>query len=120
MLLKASQNEVILTDDWLGFSSSETLDNTFLTIEPFDVDEAAYQSKDPFKFELSLELSNLKYVHQRSIVTFLDVVGNIGGFNDAIWLAVSGIFGTYSSLMFMRSITQKTSFSSRKSKTGKS
>ena len=38
----------------------------------------------------------------------LDVVGNVGGFNDALWLIINFFMATYSSLMFMKSVTQDT------------
>ena len=39
-------------------------------------------------------------------MTLLDVAGNVGGFNDAIWLLINFFMASYSSLMFMRSVTQ--------------
>ena len=48
------------------------------------------------------------------MVTFLDVIGNIGGFNDAVWLFFSIFLTTYSSLMFMRSVAKKSPFRSSK------
>ena len=59
-----------------------------------------------------MKLSNKSVMHKRQIVTLLDLLGNIGGFNDAIWLLVSFFMGTYSSLMFMRSVTESTPISS--------
>ena len=38
----------------------------------------------------------------------LDVAGNVGGFNDALWLIINFFMATYSSLMFMKSVTQDT------------
>ena len=63
---------------------------------------------------MKLDLSNAKYTHQRSLVTLLDIIGNIGGFNDAIWLCFSTFLSSYSSLMYMRSVSKKIQFSSSK------
>ena len=41
-------------------------------------------------------------------MTLLDVAGNVGGFNDALWLIINFFMATYSSLMFMKSITHNT------------
>ena len=41
-------------------------------------------------------------------MTLLDVAGNVGGFNDALWLIINFFMATYSSLMFMKSVTQDT------------
>ena len=41
-------------------------------------------------------------------MTLLDVAGNIGGFNDALWLIINFFMATYSSLMFMKSVTHNT------------
>ena len=78
------------------------------------VEEASVMDEQ-FKFEMTVELSNVKYLHQRSIMTFLDVIGNVGGFNDAVWLFASFFLGPYSSLMYTRSIASKTPFTSKKS-----
>ena len=59
-----SQNQVELQDDWLGISHDEVIDNTFLTVEPFDLTtEEASVMEEPFKFEMTVELSNVKYLH---------------------------------------------------------
>ena len=41
-------------------------------------------------------------------MTLLDVAGNVGGFNDALWLIINFFMATYSSLMFMKSVTKNT------------
>ena len=41
-------------------------------------------------------------------MTLLDVAGNVGGFNDALWLIINFFMATYSSIMFMKSVTQDT------------
>ena len=53
-------------------------------------------------------LSNKKNTHKRQVMSLLDVVGNVGGFNDALWLLINFFMASYSSLMFMRSVTQNT------------
>ena len=82
-----------MQDDWIGSSHVDVIDNTFLTIEVVEVivEEVGFLD-GPFKFGLSVELSHVMHEHSRSLVTLLEVVGNIGGFNDAIWLIASSIF----------------------------
>ena len=40
-------------------------------------------------------------------MTLLDVAGNVGGFNDAMWLLINLFMVTYSSIMYMRSVAHK-------------
>ena len=40
-------------------------------------------------------------------MTLLDVAGNVGGFNDAMWLLINLFMVTYSSIMYMRSVANK-------------
>ena len=104
-----------MQDDWIGSSHVDVIDNTFLTIEVVEVIvEEVGKLDGPFNFALSVELSHVMHEHSRSLVTLLEVVGNIGGFNDAIWLIASSIFCSYSSMMYMRSITNTMPFSSKK------
>ena len=104
-----------LQDDWIGSTHQDVIDNTFLTIEEIVVTvEEVGKLRGPFEFGLTLQLSHVKHLHQRSLVTFLEVIGNIGGFNDAVWLFASPFFGMYSSLMYMRSVTNTIPFSSKK------
>ena len=89
------------------------LDNTFLTIDPYSISEeenSVTNEEDPFKFHMKAVLSNQKYTHSRTLVSFLDLIGNIGGFSDAIWLIISTFMSSYSALMFMQSITKKIPF----------
>ena len=60
---------------------------------------------------MTISLSNKVKEHKRQVVTALDVVGNVGGFNDAIYLFISMFMSTYSSLMYMRSVTNNTPIS---------
>ena len=48
------------------------------------------------------------YIHERKSETVLDVLGNIGGFNDAILLIVGPLMLYYSSLQFSIAIPQGT------------
>ena len=110
----ASQNEVVLNDDWLGFNQNEVIDNTYLTLETPEMTTQQVELTDPFKLDLFLMLSNHKYHHKRSLVTFLEVIGNVGGFNDAVWLLFSSFLSSYSAIMYMRSISMTTLLRSSK------
>ena len=56
---------------------------------------------------MSIDISNKKVVHKRQIMTLLDVAGNVGGLNDAMWLLVNFFMVTYSSIMYMRSVAHE-------------
>ena len=60
---------------------------------------------------MAILLSNKVVEHKRQVVTALDVVGNVGGFNDAIHFIISIFMSSYSSLMYMRSVTNSTPIS---------
>ena len=49
-------------------------------------------------FSLKVHLSNTMYIHERKSDTILNVLGDIGGFNDAILLIVGPLMLYYSSL----------------------
>ena len=53
-------------------------------------------AKDVF-FSLSVSLSNTMYIHERKSGTVLNVLGDIGGFNDAILLLFGPLILYYSS-----------------------
>ena len=59
--LQASQNEVVLNDDWLGFNQKEVIDNKYLTLETPDITTSEPELTEPFKLDMFLRLSNLKY-----------------------------------------------------------
>ena len=114
--IEVAQNEVHLTDDYIGLFHSESLDNSFLTVDSFEETNTAIDAEYvPFEFDMTIKLSNKTMLHKRQIVSFLDYLGTVGGFYDAIWLTISFFMGTFSSLMFMRAITNNHPYS-RKSK----
>ena len=59
--MQASQNEVILNDDWLGFNQNSVIDNKYLTLETPTISTGDIEHTDPFKLDMRLRLSNLKY-----------------------------------------------------------
>ena len=54
---------------------------------------------------MKLRLSNKLIEHKRQVTSFLDVVGNVGGFNDAVYITMSLLISFYSSQMYMQSLT---------------
>ena len=52
--------------------------------------------------------------HERKAYTFMDLLGDFGGFNDAIIFIVSTLFAGYSARMFEASISTKLDNATRK------
>ena len=60
-----------------------------------------------FELECHIELSNKKYSYNRRAYTILDLLGDFGGFNDAI-LMICGVFMKYySKTLFKATISQE-------------
>ena len=55
-------------------------------------------------FTALLSLSSTKYIHERKSNTYLNWMGDVGGFNDAICLILSPLVFYYSSKMYEVSI----------------
>ena len=56
---------------------------------------------------------NITY-YERKAYTFMDLLGDFGGFNDAIIFIVSTVFATYSARMFEASIATTLNNATRK------
>ena len=62
-----------------------------------------WKSSDDWEFAITL--SEEKKVEKRKAYTYFDLLGDFGGFNDAIYFLLSIPLGMYSSTMFSRHIS---------------
>ena len=58
-----------------------------------------------FEFECLIELSNKKYSYFRRAYTFLDLLGDFGGFNDAVLMILGVFMKYYSETLFKAAIS---------------
>ena len=59
------------------------------------------QTIDPkIDFEVTIMLSSKKFIHERKSQTILSIIGDVGGFNDAILLLFGPLILLYSSKRF--------------------
>ena len=106
------QNEVVLDDNQIGFLSEEEEPLKFLN---FDYKEKDYfheknplsPSIDEFYYEAWLLMSESVSYSERRAYTFMDLLGDFGGFNDAIVFIVSSVFASYGARMYEDSIAKR-------------
>ena len=58
---------------------------------------------------LTIKLTNKKNYFERKAYTLLDILGDFGGFNDAIVFLVSSVMGIYSAKMYAAQISAELS-----------
>ena len=56
------------------------------------------------KWRVGVKLSSIKKVEMRQAYTILDLLGDFGGFNDAVYFLLSIPMGIYSSSMYSKHI----------------
>ena len=92
-----NQNELVLKDGSVGFLDGEEDLHTFLS---FDQSEKIYydikteEIQDYPKFDYLIYLSSKKTYYDREAYTFLELLGDFGGFNDALFLII-GTLGSF-------------------------
>ena len=82
----------------------------FLTVDNFEskerfkpeslINEERKESTLKIDFECTILLSSNKYIHERKSQTVLNIIGDVGGFNDAILLLFGPLILLYSSKKF--------------------
>ena len=100
--MKLQYNEVTFQDGYIGLFEDEPEPEKYLSIESKSDLYRDWKPEDDWEF--SIELSLDKKVERRIAYTFLDLLGDFGGFNDAIYMLLSIPLGYYSSSMYSRHI----------------
>ena len=60
-----------------------------------------------FELECIVELGNKKYSYMRRAYTFLDLLGDFGGFNDAVLMILSLFMKYYSESVYKTAISHE-------------
>jgi hypothetical protein len=111
LLLELKPIEVITKDNkWDLFVDKEAHKN-FLGFHSRSKSESAkgkaYKNETDFFF-LVIQLQSVIEYNERSVYKILDLVGDIGGFNDALVILVEILFGSYASTSLMMSLVADT------------
>ena len=108
-LLELSPNEFEDSTDWLGLTNSEGIEHEFLTIHKYnrELDIITTENEGDLKFpsvnmtvpttKLVIELADTRNIYSRSNYTFFALLGDFGGFNEAIVLMPAFLMSLYSS-----------------------
>ena len=99
------QNEAILQDTLIGFLESEAEPVHFLSVDR----RTNIELNNKQIFEMKFSLTTEKNFYERTAYTLLDVLGDFGGFNDAIVFLISSVMGIYSAKMYAAQISAELS-----------
>ena len=105
-MISLQQNEVTLHDAQIGLFDQEAETQKYLTfgdIRRADTEDLGL-GFPPDKWTLKFELSQDKKVESRKAYTLLQLLGDFGGFNDAIYFLLSLPMGFYSSSMYSKHV----------------
>ena len=108
-------NEVTLQDSLVGLFEKEAEPQHYFSYAS-KVDSDIYW-KEENDYVFSFVLNQDKKVEKRSAYTLLQLLGDFGGFNDAIYFLLSLPMGAYSSAMYSRHVASF--FKSRSNRKGK-
>ena len=99
-MISLNRNELTLKDGSVGFLDAEKDPHTFLS---FDRSEKIYLKdlksdiKDFPMYDYRILASSKKTYYDREAYTFLELLGDFGGFNDALFLIIGTISSFYAS-----------------------
>ena len=99
--INLEQNEAVFQDTMVGFLEKEAEPVNFLTIG--DTNSVDTNGRAGFM----ILMSNQKNFYSRSAYTFLTLLGDFGGFNDAIVFLISLFMGGYSAKMYAAQIASE-------------
>ena len=100
--IKLEQNEAILEDASIGFLEAGAEPINFLSVNSIN---DLPLTDHPYQIEISL--TNEKNFYQRKAYTFLTLLGDFGGFNDAIIFLINAFMGIYSAKMYLAQISSE-------------
>ena len=89
-------NEFIGNDNWLGLFPTDPKEVEFLSIESIDKRE----NVDGSFTDITINLSDKKWTHERQVYDLMMLVGDFGGFNAAITVIPALIMSYFSEIMF--------------------
>ena len=95
-------NEFVNRDDYVGFLSSDPDPIEFLS--PDSELESVIDTTGDAIVKITLTLSANKHIYERSVYTFFNLLGDVGGFNAAIIILPTFLMAIYNERMFQSSI----------------
>ena len=103
--IELQYNEVTFDDGYIGLFEEEAQEENYFSYKSHKLITNELELKKPEDdWEFAIKLSDDKKIERRSAYTSFDLLGDFGGFNDAIYFLLSLPLGIYSSSMFSRHI----------------
>ena len=106
--IELEQNELTLSDSQSGFFSAEEENISFLSVKSITKTES-----DNLRIDINLSID--KNLYSRTAYTLLDLLGDFGGFTDAIIFIFGTVMSFYSASMYEASIASEFTYSVDKS-----
>ena len=103
MTIKLDQNELETMDDpfdILGNPEKASFSKNFLTVTGVTKDVIANPESVLPSIDIKLELSSSKNLFERQAESWLDLLGDVGGFNDAVTIFFVFVMAKYTETMF--------------------
>lgn len=110
------QNELTLKDGSVGFLEEEAEPKTFLSIDSIEkvyINEPEGDLKDYPTFEATFKLNTRKRYYERNAYTFLELLGDFGGFNDALFMLVGLVSSFYGAQMYQAAVAQELQYNDK-------
>ena len=104
--IELQYNTVTLDDSTIGLFEAEAQEEHYFSYKTYY--DTVHQNdfwRPSDDWEFAIKLSEDKRVEKRKAYTSFDLLGDFGGFNDAIYFLLSIPLGIYSSSMFSRHIS---------------
>ena len=95
-VIKLQNNEVTLHDGSIGLFEKEVMTQKYFSLE----EKTFYELDEDDEWEFVFRLSDSKKFETRQAYTLLELLGDFGGFNDAIYFLISFPMSFYTSSMF--------------------
>ena len=102
---------MILNDGKLGFLESESEPTTFLSVDNIYTQSLATDIGN--YHEYTIKMGDNKSIYKREAYTILSLLGDFGGFTDALALIIGLFVSFYSAKMFTAAIAQELPYSDR-------
>lgn len=116
--MKFSQNEAKFVNDKIGFINTSINVQSFLTLDSLQHYSAKERTSPEiivdgyklFQLRCIVELTNVKHLYSRQANTFLNLLGDYGGFHDAVFMIFAFFMSYYSEVMYMIAISHEFNF----------
>ena len=94
-------NTFIDNNDYLGLIQAEPDSQSFFNIEKYEYFDYTFDRLDS---PTELYLSDLEKTYEREVYTFMEALGDFGGFNDGVLIIPAILMHIYSSKMYLQAL----------------